>query len=135
MNVVYTSNVEYDKTTDEYLITIPEEILKELELNTGDVLNLDCDEVSGKIVMTRRGKLTKSEIVEQLKESVCSVTFEKVNGEVRKMRCTLQESLLPKQESTGKKKEFPDAVVSVWDLDKDSWRSFRIESILTFSKV
>jgi len=69
-----------------------------------------------------------------LKDSVCSVTFEKVNGEVRKMRCTLQDSVLPKQEGKSKKEQ-SDEVVSVWDLDKDSWRSFRIDKILSFSKV
>lgn len=134
MGNTYTANVEYDAATDDYILTLPDEMLKEMNLNTGDVLDFDFDENIKCYVMKRRGKLTKSEIVEQLKDSVCSVTFEKVNGEVRKMRCTLQDSVLPKQEGKSKKEQ-SDEVVSVWDLDKDSWRSFRIDKILSFSKV
>lgn len=48
------------------------------------------------------------------------VIFYKVNGEQRKMRCKMEVPV-------GKPKH-PD-VVPVVDLDKDSWRSFRVDSV------
>jgi hypothetical protein len=58
------------------------------------------------------------------------VTFEKKDGSLRKMRCTLKD--VPQYErkiesETPRKKN--DEVMSVFDLDKSEWRSFRIDSI------
>ena len=50
-----------------------------------------------------------------------TVVFYKVNGEQRKMRCKMEPPTI------GKPKH-PD-VVPVVDLDKDSWRSFRVDSV------
>lgn len=68
-------------------------------------------------------------LVEGLKRNVMRVTFTKVNGDERVMRCTLHDSVLPEQPiSEIKKKENLD-VLSVWDLDNSGWRSFRLDSI------
>lgn len=48
------------------------------------------------------------------------VIFYKVNGEQRKMRC--------KMEVPSGKAKHPD-IVPVVDLDKNSWRSFRVDSV------
>ena len=76
-------------------------------------------------------KLTKEQIVLALKESVCEVTFTKVNGEVRVMPCTLQEGVVPAYERKTPVKEAkePTDVLSVWCLDKRAWRSFRVSSV------
>lgn len=74
----------------------------------------------------------KQEILDKLHEGVTTVVFTKVNGERREMRCTLNEDLLPpKQEDNNKqaRKENP-AVQSVWDVDKQAWRSFRWENVI-----
>ena len=77
----------------------------------------------------------KEDIVKQLHESVCTVTFTKVNGEERVMSCTLKESLLPAQtdveELIQKKKPNPD-VLAVWDTVAEGWRSFRWDSLKDF---
>lgn len=77
----------------------------------------------------------KEDIVKQLHESVCTVTFTKVNGEERVMSCTLKESLLPAQtdveEHIQKKKPNPD-VLAVWDTVAEGWRSFRWDSLKDF---
>tara|TARA_Y100001936_G_scaffold252162_1_gene310778 strand:+ start:3734 stop:3967 length:234 start_codon:yes stop_codon:yes gene_type:complete len=67
-------------------------------------------------------------LVKNLKNNVMKINFTKLNGETRIMNCTLHESVLP--ESTGKseRKENPD-VLSVWDIDKNAWRSFRLDSV------
>lgn len=70
-------------------------------------------------------------LVEGLKRNVMKVVFTKVNGEERTMNCTLHHSVLPEKyisEDIIKKKENPDTL-SVWDIDKDGWRSFRLESV------
>ena len=77
----------------------------------------------------------KEDIVKQLHESVCTVTFTKVNGEERVMTCTLKENLLPAQtdveELIQKKKPNPD-VLAVWDTVAEGWRSFRWDSLKDF---
>ena len=77
--------------------------------------------------------LTRNEIIEALTLNKCIVKFTKVNGEVREMPCTLREDLVPKYErktpakdATGKTPN----VLSVWCLDKQEWRSFRVDNLL-----
>ena len=67
-------------------------------------------------------------LVEDLKRNVIKVTFTKVNGDERIMNCTLHDSVLPESNGKSKKKENLE-VLSVWDIDKDAWRSFRIDSV------
>ena len=68
-------------------------------------------------------------LVEGLKKNVIKVTFTKVNGDERVMRCTLHNSVLPEQPISGIKKKENQETLSVWDLDNDGWRSFRLDSI------
>jgi len=74
---------------------------------------------------------TKSQIVNQLRQSACTVTFTKVNGDKRVMPCTLQEDALPQvnisETKTARKPN--DDVVSAWCTDKKAWRSFRVDSV------
>lgn len=64
-----------------------------------------------------------------LKEVVATVTFEKKDGTERIMKCTLMDSHLPPPEATWNKKKPCDSTLSVWDLDKEEWRSFRLTSV------
>ena len=76
--------------------------------------------------------LTKEQIVEALKHSVCAVTFTKVNGEVLTMPCTLREDVVPAYERKTPVREATDkekATLSVWCVDKAAWRSFRVDSV------
>ena len=66
-------------------------------------------------------------------DDIATVTFTKVNGEKRVMKCTLQEQYLPAQtdlEEAIQKKKPNDSTLAVWDLDARSWRSFRIENLI-----
>jgi hypothetical protein len=68
-----------------------------------------------------------------LKGNVARVKFKKVNGELRDMRCTLREDLLPPviESATSKRQtDANDQVVAVYDLDAEGWRSFRIDSVI-----
>lgn len=76
-------------------------------------------------------------ILKDLRENVLEVTFTKVNGEQRVMRCTLRNDLLPKTfvenvDEQKEEKEFhqnnPDTI-ACWDVQKGGWRSFRVDSV------
>lgn len=58
------------------------------------------------------------------------MTFTKADGTEREMRCTLREDLIQSTEKKTErtKKENAD-VMSVWDLEKSGWRSFRLDSV------
>ena len=66
-----------------------------------------------------------------LKGNVARVKFKKVNGDIRDMRCTLREDLLPAAIPTAKRQhDTNDEVVAVYDIDAAGWRSFRIDSVI-----
>jgi len=74
-------------------------------------------------------------ILDDLRQNVMRISFTKVNGEHRIMKCTLRKDLLPAtyiSEETVERdfhKENKD-VISAWDMEKGGWRSFRIDSVL-----
>jgi|TARA_R110000744_G_scaffold203817_1_gene322702 hypothetical protein len=82
--------------------------------------------------------MEKDQTITALRNGICNVIFTKKNGDKRAMRCTLEASLLPTMpvvdENNPKpvRKSNPD-VVAVYDLEAQGWRSFRWDSIVSFS--
>lgn len=76
--------------------------------------------------------MNREQIVEQLKNNVCEVTFTKVNGDKRVMPCTLREDMLPPvvKEDVNADRKVNEKTVSVWVTDANGWRSFRVDSVL-----
>ena len=73
---------------------------------------------------------TRDRLITRLTEGKLNVTFTKKNGEERTMLCTLMSEFLPETKETEKKdQKVNEEVLAVWDLDKDAWRSFRLDSI------
>lgn len=70
-------------------------------------------------------------LLENLQEHICVVSFTKINGEMRKMRCTLRNDILPKVEpkENAKPRKVNESVLSVWDVEKNDWRAFRLDSV------
>lgn len=81
--------------------------------------------------------MTRNEMIEQLQAQVCRVVFKKINGEERDMSCTLMENVLPKATkdplSQKKVRAVNEAVIVAWDVNKDDFRSFRVENVVSFS--
>ena len=84
---------------------------------------------------------TKKEIFESIRKDICTVSFKKVNGEIRHMDCTLMESEMPfevikrlSKTSDKPKKATNDKVMAVWDVKAAGWRSFRIDSVFKVKK-
>ncbi len=72
-------------------------------------------------------------IVSQLRDNVLQVTFSKVNGEERIMPCTLQSDYMPdlSESKVACVDEFSvnKSVVRAFAIDKQSWRSFRVDNV------
>ena len=65
------------------------------------------------------------------------VRFTKVDGTIRVMECTLNGNHIPQEpvvegEEKKAKKENP-AIQVVYDLEKQAWRSFRLDSVISYS--
>lgn len=80
---------------------------------------------------------TRVQILDSLHRGVCSVIFTKANGEERTMKCTLVSSFLPEKEDTVKlaTKNRKSGAVSVWDVEKNDWRAFRIDSVKSWQLI
>lgn len=79
---------------------------------------------------TRRELITK-----MLRQGVCEVTFTKINGETRFMPCTLSTDIVPptiitESESAKRKKQPNESNMSVWCIDKNEWRSFKLANVI-----
>ena len=63
-----------------------------------------------------------------------NVVFTKKDGTEREMKCTLQEGVVvPHEKTTERVKDENLETLAVWDLDKNAWRSFRLDSIKSVS--
>jgi hypothetical protein len=80
--------------------------------------------------------LSSEEITQLLQAHRCEVTFTKVNGDLRVMPCTLRADVLPKKPVTeitenAKTKTPVPGVISAWCLDRQEWRSFRVNNVVS----
>jgi len=91
-------------------------------------------------IADQKGIPTKAELVELLKNNIVEVTFTKLNGDERVMPCTLKEDLLPpakKDEPLTQKKvrEVSEAVIPVWAIESNGFRSFRYDRVKSVKLV
>jgi hypothetical protein len=87
--------------------------------------------------MEKQVKLNYKEIVDTLREGVVNLSFTKVkDGEVREMKATLLQDMIPEEKmpktDANANTEKNQLAVRVFDLDLEDWRSFRVDSLLTF---
>ena len=65
-----------------------------------------------------------------LKNETATLTFQKKDGTMRVMKCSLREEHMPSYEKkTERVRATNDETLSVVDLEKNEWRSFRYDSI------
>jgi len=79
--------------------------------------------------------MNRDELKTTLLGGVCNIRFTKVDGTIREMRCTLKSDLVPETESSDKERKVNESVLPVWDLEKEGWRSFRIDSVIDVQPV
>jgi hypothetical protein len=78
----------------------------------------------------------KENLNELLRNNVVTVTFTKVNGEERIMKCTLLSEHIPnapKNNGTVVARQSSNDNLSVWDLDANGWRSFKVNNVKSVS--
>lgn len=73
-------------------------------------------------------KLFKDWLLGHLSYGEVTVNFTKKDGEVREMRCTLNEGMVPPYEKKTERK-VNEEICFVFDLDKNAWRSFRFDTV------
>jgi hypothetical protein len=79
--------------------------------------------------------IQKKELKDLLKEQVLTVNFKKKDESIRRMVCTLSDDFLPEYTPTENEKRMKTEsteTISVWDLEKQAWRSFRVDSIIDY---
>lgn len=65
-----------------------------------------------------------------LRENPQVVYFTKKDGTTRIMKCTLDPEFIGGvYEFSEKSHKHNDEIISVWDLEVDEWRSFRVDSV------
>jgi hypothetical protein len=88
---------------------------------------------------TEDDELLKYKLQELLKDNIVEITFTKVDGTSRTMKCTLKNTLIPEsfdnyqERSTTKK--VSEYVLPVWDIENNGWRSFRIHNVTDYIVV
>jgi hypothetical protein len=82
---------------------------------------------------------SRDELSDMLRQSICEITFTKVNGEKRVMPCTLKADVVPSVVSdtvkeNKERKVNPDNL-SVWCTDKNEWRSFKVANVTEVKQI
>jgi len=80
--------------------------------------------------------LTSEKVLQDLREGIVKLSFTKVkDGAVREMTATLRTDMIPEDKMPKTGLESPKeglSAVRCFDLDLLEWRSFRVDSLLTF---
>lgn len=75
----------------------------------------------------------KHTLKELLHKSILSINFTKADGTLRKMVCTLREDLVqPHEKKTTRVKKPNENILAVWDVNKDAFRSFKLDSLIDY---
>lgn len=89
-----------------------------------------------------KGIPTRQELLDLLSDEIVDITFNKLSGDERTMRCTLIPEVLPPAQrddklSQTKIRNLDDNVFVVWavDIDPPAWRSFRYDRVKKVSLI
>jgi hypothetical protein len=81
--------------------------------------------------------MSRNDLIDVMKKITATVIFEKVDGTLRTMNCTLKPEYLPvlDENTTMPKKarKINHDCLAVWDLENNEWRSFRLDSVKNIS--
>ena len=79
--------------------------------------------------------ISKTNLQNMLHKGIVDIKFTKKDGTERVMKCTLLEDIVkPYEKKTDKQKVANTDILSVWDVEKNDWRSFRYDSIIDINK-
>jgi uncharacterized membrane protein YbaN (DUF454 family) len=97
--------------------------------------NFDMTAFNYSTSSAKEQKVFRDWLISHLKYGPVTVDFLKKDGTMRTMKCTLQESAVPTYEKKTERVRTTstDESISVVDLEKNEWRSFRYDSIKSVS--
>jgi len=111
-----------------------EGIMDTIELASGELVEVERTTIYPENIQEIYSFKTMKE---ELNKGICEVTFTKKNGEERVMPCTLVFDNIPEEyrpKGTGSMHRSQDTI-AVWCMDKESWRSFRVDSVTKFERL
>ena len=76
--------------------------------------------------------MNRIELIEDLQKKLLRITFTKVDGTTRVMKCTLNKSLTEYTSPVSKafkERAQNEEVIPVWDVENSAWRSFRLANV------
>ena len=79
--------------------------------------------------------LSSQELIMENLSGVCTVWFNKINGNTRRLNCTLDRKYMPSKELNVRAAFFTpmgNDRVGVWDLNTQSWKSFYMSKVFKF---
>lgn len=84
--------------------------------------------------------MNKEELRDLLRESIAEITFTKMDGTIRVLHGTLMPEHLPPLPTDASlliqsKRDENPKILAVWDMDKEDWRSFRLDTVLMVNVV
>jgi len=82
-------------------------------------------------------KVETQNLINALKKGVVTVVFKKINSEeIRIMPCTINETLLEENGVNVGIKEISAESdhIAAWAIDKEAWRSFRLETVISWEE-
>lgn len=79
--------------------------------------------------------MTREEMLDLLREGVCSVEFEKQDGTIRTMHCTINQIHIPQDKMPKEGIRYTSDTIRVFEVPQNQWRSFRVDSVKKFEKV
>jgi|TARA_B100000902_G_scaffold266289_1_gene252376 hypothetical protein len=74
----------------------------------------------------------RSNVESLLKTGNGKFHFQKVDGSLRDMYCTLNPNVLPESGNTEPPSQAKPGILTVFDIEKDGWRSMRYENVIGF---
>jgi hypothetical protein len=77
--------------------------------------------------------LNTTELIDTLKKNKVLIEFVKIDGSQRRMLCTQNSSIIDGKKTPVGKKETTKGVITVFDLEKNDWRSMRESSITNWT--
>lgn len=88
------------------------------------------------------GSKLKRLLTNTLRNELCEVRFIKAEKTIRVMLCTLLDTFLPPPESMGcpspataARKANNPYLITVWDVEKQAWRSFNLDTFIRLSVI
>jgi hypothetical protein len=106
-----------------------------VQLDNGDIKIIDRSKIFPK---NYKKIMEYKEIKDELNIGICEITFTKKDGTERIMSGTLNFDHIPQEKHPKQKSgehQTQHTTVTVFDVIKEDWRSFRVDSIIDFTRL